>query len=87
MSGRFGPMSCILYRLRCQILAEISIEKFILWGLVCERKHSRLRKSQTLTAEKQNAKLLKAWRFVLFVVPAKGVEPSTFALQVRCSTN
>jgi len=43
---------------------------------------SRLASSKTRTAEKQNAKLLKAWRFVLFVVPAKGVEPSTFALQV-----
>ncbi|MCM2621782.1 hypothetical protein [Alcaligenes faecalis] len=51
--------------------------------MIClSTKHSRQSKGKIPTAEKQNAKLSKAWRFVLFVVPAKGVEPSTFALQV-----
>lgn len=86
MSGRFGPMSCILYRLRCQRLAEISIEKFILWDWLVKGSIPACVKVR-FRQQKKNAKLSKAWRFVLFVVPAKGVEPSTFALQVRCSTN
>ena len=36
--------------------------------------------------EKQNANP-EGLAFCLYLVPAKGVEPSTFALQVRCSTN
>jgi hypothetical protein len=38
-------------------------------------------------AEKKSLEQLKRLDLTVDVVPVKGIEPSTFALQVRCSTN